>query len=471
MIFNSPLFFIFLTFIVGMNYFLPQRFRLSFLVVVSFIFIGSHNLESLFTLLLFSSFNFYISKKIKANRPLYLTSVLVNIAAIVMFNYFNITPFGLHFSFSYIRFHVDSFIMALGLSFYSLQNIAYLTEIYFQRMQPEMNILKYVLYSGFFPKVVSGPILLPNEFLPQIDTSTVSRSQLISGFQRILLGFFKKLVIADRLAPAVSSVFDHNNDYYGLTTLIAAYLFTIQLYFDFSGYSDIALGMAKMLGYDLKENFIRPLRSTSISEFWRRWHISLIFWFTSYIYYPVVYRLRNLKKKAALIGIAFTFIISGIWHGIGFTFLAWAICHVFYLSYEVLTKRFRVSMSEKANTRFYNIFSAFIVFNLVCFSNIFFRAESMEKAFQLINNTCSHFIPVNWLSGFIAPLAVGGHQMDEFNFYISIFITVVFLLFERKIDRLAVGEKFNSLFVVTCILLIMVFGIFNNGTRFIYMQF
>lgn len=471
MIFNSPLFFIFLAFIVSVNYFLPQRFRPVFLVLASFVFIGSHNLESLFTLLLFSSFNFYISQKIRANRPLYLISILVNIIAIVMFNYFNITPFGLHFSFSYVSFHVDSFIMALGLSFYSLQNIAYLTEIYFQRMQPEMNILKYVLYSGFFPKVVSGPIMLPNEFLPQIDTSTVSRSQLVSGFQRILLGFFKKLVIADRLAPAVSSIFDHNNDYHGLTTLIAAYLFTIQLYFDFSGYTDIALGMAKMLGYDLKENFIRPLRSTSISEFWRRWHISLIFWFTNYIYYPVVYRFRTLKKKAALIGIAFTFIISGIWHGIGFTFLAWAICHVFYLSYEVLTKRYRVSMSEKANAFFYNIFSAFIVFNLVCFSNIFFRAESMEKAFQLINNTCSHFIPGNWLSGFIAPLAVGGHQMDEFNFYTSIFITVVFLLFERKIDRIAVNEKFNSLFVVTCILLIMVFGIFNNGTRFIYMQF
>ncbi|MGQ0829085.1 MAG: MBOAT family O-acyltransferase [Bacteroidota bacterium] len=472
MTFNSPLFLIFLAFTISINYLLPQRFRYKFLVLTSLVFIGFFNLESLTTLVIFSLFNFYIAKKISGNRLLYLTGISFNVVAIVLFNYFNLSPKGLLFFISTIHFSIDSFIIALGLSFYTLQNIAYLTEVYFQRLQPEKNISKYILYCSFFPKIISGPVMLPNEFLPQIDKATIFSSQLISGFQRILLGLFKKMVIADRLAPAVSSVFDYHNDYSGLTTLIAAYLFTIQLYFDFSGYTDMALGTGKMLGYDLKENFNTPLRSTSISEFWRRWHISLISWFSNYIYYPIVYRLRNYKKAAVFIGILLTFLISGIWHGIGFTFLAWAACHAIYLSFELLTKRYRLSLSEKLPSSLYKASSIFIVFNAVCFSNIFFRAESMGKALQLIQNifSCSNFIPGNWL-GFISPLAVGGHQMDEFNFYISILITILVLIFERKINKAGTSEQYNIGFIILLALFIMMLGIFNNGTRFIYMQF
>jgi alginate O-acetyltransferase complex protein AlgI len=471
MLFNSPFFFIFLTVVVGLNYFLPQRFRLYLLVLASFVFIASNNYESLLALLLFSLFNFYVAKKIIGNRVLFLFAVFVNIAAIVMFNYFIESPFGLSFSFFYSSFDVNSFILALGLSFYSLQNISYLTEVYKGRLTPETNISKYMLYSGFFPKAISGPIMLPHEFIPQIDKAAISNAQLISGAQRVLLGLLKKMVIADRLAPAVHSVFDYNDNYHGLTTLVGVYLFTIQLYFDFSGYSDMALGVAKMLGYDLKENFKIPFRSLSISEFWRRWHISLIFWFTNYIYYPIVFKIRKYKKIAALLGIALTFIVSSMWHGIGFTFIAWAICHIIYLSFELLTKRYRVKLSEHSDKMIYKLVSVFIVFNAVCFSNIFFRAESIQKAFQLITNLFSDFTPTNWLTDFIAPLAVGGHQMDVFNLFISIFITIGFLLFERKINKTASSEKLNVLFLISSIMLILLFGIFNNGARFIYMQF
>ena len=313
--------------------------------------------------------------------------------------------------------------------------------------------------------------MLPNEFIPQINKNVITQDNLIIGFNRFLLGLFKKMVIADRLSPAVHSIFDFNDNYQGLTTLIGVYLFTVQLYFDFSGYTDMALGIAKMLGYDLKENFNLPLRSASVSEFWRRWHISLINWFTNYIYYPLVYRLRTYKKTAALTGILITFLVSGIWHGIGFTFLAWAICHILYLSFELFTKRFRVTLSEQLNHTFYNISSIFIVFNAVCFSNIFFRAESFEKAIQLIKNLFSNFFPDNWLRNFIAPLATGGHQIDEFNFFISILIMGIFLLFEKKINRFAINKKLNLLFITAFIILIFIFGIFNNGERFIYMQF
>ncbi len=458
MSFNSPLFFIFLTAVISIHYYLPQRYRALLLLAGSFVFIGFHNIASLTTLVLLSIFNFYIAKNIQ--RPAYLLGILINAAAILLFSYFNTAPGGFIFSFSAISFDITGFVIALGLSFYSLQNIAYLTEIYFKHLSPEHRLSKYMLYNAFFPKIISGPVLLPAEFIPQI-----------SGFNRLLLGLFKKMVIADRLFPAVHSVFDFSDKYHGLTTLAAAYLFTVQLYFDFSGYTDMALGISKMLGYNLKENFNLPLRSTSVSEFWRRWHISLISWFSNYIYYPLVYRLRNYKKMAALTGIAITFLISGIWHGTGFTFLAWAFCHAIYLGFELLTKKTRAQLSEKFNNSFYKLISIFIVFNLVCFSNIFFRASSFERAIQLIKNTFTNFFPENLLRDFVAPLAVGGHQLDEFNFYISIVIATLFLVFERKINRFATSEKWNMIFVVSCILMIMLFGIFNSGERFIYMQF
>ena len=233
----------------------------------------------------------------------------------------------------------------------------------------------------------------------------------------------------------------------------------------------MALGTAKMLGYNLKENFNLPFRSTSVSEFWRRWHISLMAWLTIYIYYPVAYRLRRHNKIATLIAIVLIFLISSIWRGIHFTFLAWAVCHIVYISFELFTKRYRGYLSKHLNHRFYNLFSAFIVFNAVCFSNIFFRAESMEKSMQLIQNIFSNFIPKDWLSEFIAPLAIGGHQIDLFNLIVSLLIPILALLFERKMVRLTLSEKYRVSFVVTCILLIMIFGVFNSGSRFIYMQF
>jgi len=471
MTFISPLFFLFLLIIVFFNYYSPSPFRPVLLVVASFIFIGFYNLESLITLVILTLFNFYSAKQVANYRILYISILVLNVSTIILFNFFSVTSNVIGFSVSNLHFSLYNFFIALGLSYYSLQNIAYITEVRFKRLQPETPLSNYFLYSSFFPKAISGPVMLPNEFLPQIEKTAVTSSDLIIGFKRILLGLFKKMVIADRLVAAVGSIFDFNSDYAGMTTIVGAYLFTIQMYFDFSGYTDMALGAAKMLGYDLKDNFDTPLRSTSISEFWRRWHISLIAFFTKYIYYPLVFKLREYKKIAALVGIALTFIVSGLWHRIGLTFFCWAMCHVFYLSFELLTKRFRIKLSEQINKTFYKLFSVFIVFNLVCFSNIFFRAHSVSHAFHLIKNSFTRFIPSDWLSGFIAPLAVGGHQIDEFNFFISIMMTLLVLLFEKGINSFSKKPVFNITYSVVVLLLIMIFGVFNSGTRFIYMQF
>ncbi len=471
MTFTSPLFLVFLIFAVSINYALPQRFRHLFLILCSFVFIGFYNIESLLAVLVFSLFNFFLAQSVKGNRFLFLVGLFVNAGAILLFNYFNTATNGFVFTFSSIHFNLDCFIIALGLSFYSLQNIAFLTEVYYERIKTENSLYNFILYTSFFPKVISGPVMLPAEFFPQINRNSITKTELTIGFQRFLTGLFKKMVIADRLAPAVSSVYDYPTSYSGMTVLAATYLFTIQLYFDFSGYTDMALGIAKMLGYDLKENFDTPLRSTSVSEFWRRWHISLISWFTQYIYYPVVYKLRSFKKTAALVGILFTFFVSGIWHGIGLTFTLWALCHAVYLSFELFTKGIRVKLSERLSGIGYKLISAFIVFNAICFSNIFFRAASAEKAFALIRSVFTSFVPQQWLSGFIAPLAIGGHQADEFNLYISVFLFSVFLLFENRLNKMAKSAHYRIPYIVILLMLIMLFGVFANGARFIYMQF
>lgn len=469
--FNSPSFILFIVVVITINYFLSQRLRSSFLLLASLTFIAFFNIDSLIAVLFLSALNFNFGKRLVSNRTVYRAGIVINTFAIVLFNYLITSREGLSFYLSGINFEIESFIIAVGVSFYSLQNIAYLTEVYYGRSKAETSYPNYLLYTSFFPKIISGPVMLPKEFLPQINKNEITSESLTSGFNRFLLGLFKKMVVADRLAPMVQSVFDYNDTYHGFTSLIGVYAFTIQLYFDFSGYTDMALGIGKMLGFDLKENFNTPLRSKSISEFWRRWHISLISWFTNYIYYPLVYRLRAYKKRAALVGILTTFIISGVWHGIGLTFLAWAGCHAIYLCIELLTKRFRLNLSERFDGMFYKIFLVAIVFNAVCFSNIFFRAGSVEVAFQLIGNIFSNFMPTDWLVEFIAPLAIGGHQVEQFNLIVTFLLPLLVLLFERKINRLAIDKKYSILFVTVCVLLIMIFGIFNSGARFIYMQF
>jgi D-alanyl-lipoteichoic acid acyltransferase DltB (MBOAT superfamily) len=250
---------------------------------------------------------------------------------------------------------------------------------------------------------MSGPVLRPSEFFPQINTRVINAEDIISGFNRFLFGLFKKMVIADRLAPAVHSIFDKGDHYSSLTTIVGAWLFTIQLYFDFSAYTDMALGAGKMLGFELPENFKMPLRSSSVSEFWRRWHMSLISWFSNYIYYPLVYRLRDKKKAAVLVGIVVTFLVSGIWHGIGLTFLAWAVCHIIYLSYETLSKGMRQRWSERGG-RLYKWMSVLLVFNLVSLSNLFFRASSWASAKTMLHDLLLGGMPQKYLRDLIAPL-------------------------------------------------------------------
>lgn len=471
--FLQPIYLFAILLTVGINYILPQSKRYIFLLLVSFLIIASFNPASLITLLVLSGINYMLIHQLhhSKNDIYYYLGLVLNCSAILLFNYFTSANHQLKFSLNPVYFDMKALILALGLSFYSIQHIAYLIDVRKQRIVPEKNFTKHLFTIAFFPKIISGPVTTMQELLPQTQDKIISKEQLYGGFNRFLIGIVKKMVMADRLAPAVASVFDHNDSYPGITSLIGAMLFTIQLYFDFSGYADMALGTSKMLGFELKENFQLPFRSASVSEFWRRWHITLIRFFTTYIYYPVTYKLRRLKQTAAYLGIIVTFLISGLWHGIAFGFICWALCHVVYICFELATKNIRSNFfkpSFPVVTRYLGITITFVA---VSFSNIFFRSISFASAQQHLKNIFTQFFPNDWTADVMAPIAVGGQQAEYFNLIVTLTLCTAFLLFERKIESISRKEELNLKYVFISLILITLFGVFNSGERFIYMQF
>ena len=469
--FNSILFFIFLGFVTAIHFFLKQNQRKYFLIFVSFTFICFKNVESLLLLITAISLTYFLARKISTTLDLFYRKLLLrigiffNLSFLFYFKYFETTEGG--------NFKPETIIFLLGISFYTLQNISYLLEIYSKRIKEIPSFLDYTLYSSFFPKFIMGPITLPQDFIPQISRSKILYTQIISGFNRILLGVVKKVVIADRLAAYVHYNFDLSDSTTGLTTLITTYLFTLQLYFDFSGYSDIALGSAKMLGFDLKENFNLPLRAKSISEFWRKWHISLTSWITNYVFYPVSFHYRKYKKFGVAIALIITFLLSGIWHGIGFTFLFYALSHAVYMCIEIFTKSTREKIATFFHPKIYRFISVFITFNLVSLSFVFFRATTLEKAWQMITSifNYTHFIPRNWSLDLFSKLAITGDQESFFNLFISLILGGGFLFFEKQIVRTSISEKLKFTSLLIFVLLLLLFGVFTSQEQFIYNQF
>jgi D-alanyl-lipoteichoic acid acyltransferase DltB (MBOAT superfamily) len=277
--------------------------------------------------LFFSVFTFYLGQLLNAEKKaIFLFGIGFNLAGIFYFNssgalraFSGTSPAG--------YFDAGNLPLLIGLSFYGLQHVAYLTDIYKGRIQPSSVLSDYILTSLFFPKLLCGPIVLFQKINPQIGVKRIVKENAVAGFNRILFGIFKKLVVADRLAPSVGSVFDYQDTLPGLTVFSGAVIFTLQLYFDFSAYSDMAIGCAKVLGIDLPENFSFPLRATSLTVLWRKWHQTLLQFFTDYVFLPFTFRFRSAGRMAVGVGILLTFLLSGLWHGIGLTFLLWSFCH------------------------------------------------------------------------------------------------------------------------------------------------
>lgn len=236
-------------------------------------------------------------------------------------------------------------LLPVGISFYTFQSLSYSIDVYRGEKEPERNFGKFALYVAFFPQLVAGPIERSTNLLPQFDRRiSFDYDRFVSGLRLMLWGFFKKIVIADRLAIYVNEVYNSPAEFQGLTLILATYFFAFQIYCDFSGYSDIAIGAARIMGYDLMINFRQPYFSQSIAEFWKRWHISLSTWFKDYLYIPLGG--NRVAKNRWYFNLMAVFLISGLWHGANWTFVLWGFLHGFYLVFSIWTQNIRDTISH-----------------------------------------------------------------------------------------------------------------------------
>ena len=463
---TSLYYLVFITITLILFNFLSYKLKPSILTVTSLLFIGFFSFETIFLFLFGTLSTYFLTNKISLTssnlekKTVFIFGLIINISLIFIFKFIESN----HHLVSY--FDINKTILFVGISFFSLQNIAYLVDNYYNRIKPS-NLGEFLLFNSFFPKFIAGPITKIQDF--KFDkTSQINSAQIQNGINRIALGLLKKMVIADRIAPIIAHNFEETNPTFGLTNLIVAYLFTIQLYFDFSGYSDIAIGSAKLFGIQLPENFNFPLSSKTIGEFWRKWHISLSGWLTNYVFYPISFRYRKLKYWGVITALILTFLSSGIWHGIGLTFLIYALSHALYLIIETFFKKPKILILNKLTP----LISVFLTFNLVSLSFVFFRATSIEQSFHKLKSIFSFsFFPKQLVTDFTQYIAIGGEQENIFNLYVTIILTSLFLIFEKRIYNRFNSNQISIVGLITLLLIISFFGIFDGSKNFIYSQF
>lgn len=412
-----------------------------------------------------------------AKRPYLILSLITNIGLLFSFKYFNFFNDSARLLFDQfnIFYGISPFdvLLPVGISFYTFQTLSYSIEVYNGKIKPEKHLGIFALYVSFFPQLVAGPIERPGNLLHQFYLKQeFDYKRVTDGLKLITWGFFKKLVIADRLGEFVNIVYDHPSEYQGLTLILATVFFAFQIYCDFSGYTDIARGSAQIMGFDLMQNFKRPYFSKSIGEFWRRWHISLSSWFRDYLYIPLGG--NRVVKWRWYYNLIITFAISGLWHGANWTFLAWGVLHGSYLIFGIVTSNLRDRIAGyftiDSSSPFIKFSKVIFTFSLVCIAWIFFRANTVGDAFIILQNAWH----VNMEEQIPAVLEIAGSRMNLLlSIGLILFLECVHLI-ERQRGIVAVLSSLPRIprwsIYCSCIWLIIYLGVFESK-QFIYFQF
>ena len=421
MLFNSVPFMIFLPVAVLLYYIVPQKFQKIYLLAVSYYFYACFDLRAVPFLVVATLVSFYAAKIIeskedeKQRKRAMLLALAVNIGMLLVFKYFNFfaeniialaNVFGANVEFK--RFNI---LMVTGISFFTFMSVGYVLDVYLKKIKAEHNLLNYSLFIGFFPHVLAGPISRAAKLMPQFyKEHKFNYDNVKSGLQLMALGFFKKIAVADVLAMFIGAVHDDVTAYSGLMLIFTAFAYSIQLYGDFSGYSDIARGCAKLLDYDIVDNFSTPYFSTSFSQFWTKWHISLSSWFQDYIFTPFVWtnplRRFGYEKPPVIFGIWLVFLTSGLWHGSAWTFIIWGVLHAIYRTAEDLKRKYwRKPDKRPKPLKFWAKVAG--VFTLVTFSQIFFRANTVADAFWYVGHLFTNLSPAVFMSDMYNAIAQG----------------------------------------------------------------
>lgn len=400
MLFNSIGFAIFLPIVFVLYWFVTSknlRLQNILLLLASYYFYACWDWRFLFLLIFSTALDYYTGLKMadapnkKLKKFWLVLSVAINLGFLGFFKYYNFFIESFAQGLSELGIHTDPWtlqvILPVGISFYTFHGLSYVIDIYQDRIKPERNVVDYSVFVSFFPLLVAGPIERATHLLPQIKKKrTFDYSRAVDGLRQILWGLFKKVVIADNCAEIANMVFNNSGDYGGSTLVLGVIFFAFQIYCDFSGYSDIALGTARLFGIELLRNFAFPYFSRDIAEFWRRWHISLSTWFRDYLYIPLGGSKGGTWMRARNVFIIF--IVSGFWHGANWTFIIWGFLNGLYMMPSVLSKTNRAHLDTVAQGKFLPSLKEFmlmiITFALACFAWIFFRAESVGHAFSYI---------------------------------------------------------------------------------------
>lgn len=403
-------------------------------------------------------------------KAFFYLSLLVNLSVLIFFKYWNFLIENLFEFFGWL--HLNNSVSApfldialpIGLSFYIFQTIGYITDIKRGSIQAETNFYRFTLFTIYFPKLLVGPIERANHFLPQLKRKiSFDKENITEGAKRIAWGLFKKLVVADRIAiyhSKVMSTLDHQS---GGTILLACVLYTFEIYADFSGYTDIALGTARMFGFNLMENFKRPLLAKNVSEFWRRWHISLSSWVNDYIFNPMALKYRDWGQWGVFFALFVSFVVIGIWHGAAWTYVFFGVLQAIALIYETVTRRARKKISKKINLYLYHTISILLTFLFVTFSLIIFQSQTIPDAFKIIGRMFTNSGPLYLYPSIGLFMITGCAIMMIYDFQEEYRIWS-FSLFSNK--SWLIQEVAYALLLIY----ILVAGVFDGG-QFIYFAF
>jgi D-alanyl-lipoteichoic acid acyltransferase DltB (MBOAT superfamily) len=482
MLFNSLDFAIFLPIVFVLYWFGSNRnlkLQNVLIVVSSYIFYGWWDWRFLFLILFSSLVDFTVGIALLnqhnpfKRRLLLWTSIVINLGILGFFKYYNffIENFKHAFSFFGREINVNSLdiILPVGISFYTFQTLSYGFDVYKKKLIPTKSFIDFSAFVSFFPQLVAGPIERATHLLPQFYKKREFNYALASdGLRQMLWGLFKKIVIADNCAELANMFFNNYTQYSGSALLLGAIFFTFQIYGDFSGYSDIATGCARLFGFDLMQNFNFPYFSRDIAEFWRRWHISLSTWFRDYLYIPLGGSKGGLWMKIRNTFIIF--IVSGFWHGANWTFITWGALNALYFLPLLLTQSNRNNLDSIAQGKLIPSFKDFIAmlftFTLTVFAWIFFRSNSMEQAIGIILEIAS-------TSLFEIPMFEGKRQALQVLALIAFFIAIEWMGRERQFALSNFGfnwkRKYRLAFYYGIILMIFWFG--GKEQQFIYFQF
>lgn len=477
MSFTSLNFLLFFPLVIIIYNYVPNNYKRAFLLACSYFFYISLKPIYFFLLLFVTLSTYFLTKQIALARSekkkviLLWINIFFLLLPLFFFKYFpSINSYLIEFlrgSSLYWPFKELDFFLPIGISFYTFMAIGYTLDVYNEDVKWESSIVSVGLFFSFFPIVLSGPIERSRNILPQFRALNNLRIQNISqGSKLMLWGYFMKLVVADRLGIFVNTIFLNTSNHNGDSLLLASLLYPFQLYADLGGYSLVSIGMAKCLGISVIPNFNRPFFAKSMSELWRRWHISLIQWLNDYLYTPLAFKFRNYNLFGIVLALMITFLISGIWHGADLVFVIWGLIQALYLSIEALTKKFRMNLINKFNLSkniAFVILSMLLTYLLFSFSQIFARPYKLEEAFEVLYKIFNER----------GPLFVDETSLANGLLFLFILIFYDFLgeYYENKFSYFNsknILVRFSSYILI--IIIIVLFGVLDGGD-FIYFNY